>query len=883
MATRTAIVEGDRNVLITAPTNNALIVTGDRNTVEMKLDGAGAALAFAFRWNRPKARRRRDRPAPPPRLEQHVDREREVDVLAAATDPPRVVNVYGEPGVGKTHVLVEALNRRECELRDGTVYLDGRGRDADDLLHAVFEALFETRLPLRAQQIERHLGDRRAVLALENVQIAPEDSQRLALATPACRLLLTSSERVLFEGVALALAGLAPEHGAAIAEQELGRALSGRERAAAESVSEGLHGHPLRLRQTFGRARDAGLRIDQLAPRAASAYDRAQALTAQERSVARVLAVHGDAPLGVEHIEAIAGPGAGEIAAQLEARHEARSHSPRYSLPGDLARALQDGFRLDAELDHALAHFADWARAEARAGRRDRVLLEADALVALLERAHALGSDREVVRLGVAIEGALAWGNRWEAWRRVLELVLAAARASGDGWAEGAALHQLGTRAYGAGDAAAAQRLLEQALARREQIGDTAGARTTRQNLRVVGGGPPLLYKLSHLPLAIVATIAAVLVIGAAAATGAGSSDRDDDTDTTDVVRTAQLSVAVAGQGSIVSAPAAIDCPRTCEAGVSRGRTVVLTARHAGGSDFAGWSGACSRARTRPRCTVTMDGPRRVAARFAPRRTGGGGDLRVSIRTTGSGSGRISGPTGSGLDCTSSCDASFPAATAAVTLRASADAGSTFVGWGGACPGTDATCEVVLAGRATIVRPRFDLKEVDEGLLLVRVEGAELGTVTSDPKGLDCRRECRAPFPLGRAVALNAAADTGSRFVGWRGIAGCEAAPTCVVTVDDATAVTAVFAKRAIHTLTTQVRQAPAVWEIRTSADTDTVGRNCSSGCDYSAGSEIEVKVSADDPVQTWTGCASSTKTTCRLTLTGDTTVTADFGISSVD
>ena len=58
MAARAAIVEGDRNVLITAPTNNALIVTGDGNTVEMKLDGAGAALAFAFRWNRPKARRR---------------------------------------------------------------------------------------------------------------------------------------------------------------------------------------------------------------------------------------------------------------------------------------------------------------------------------------------------------------------------------------------------------------------------------------------------------------------------------------------------------------------------------------------------------------------------------------------------------------------------------------------------------------------------------------------------------------------------------------------------------------------------------------------------------------------------------------------------------
>lgn len=948
MATRTAIVEGDRNVLITAPTNNALIVTGDRNTVEMKLDGAGAALAFAFRWNRPKARKRGDRPAPPPRFELHVDRDREVAVLAAAADPPRVVNIYGEPGVGKTHVLVEALNRRECELRDGTVYLDGRGRDADDLLHAVFEALFETRIPLRDQQIERHLKARRAVLALENVDVAPADSQRLALAAPAGRLYLTSSARVLFDGFALRLDGLLPEHGVAIAEQELGRALSGRERAAAVSVCEGLRGHPLQLRQTFGRARDAGLGIDQLAPRAASAYERAQALTAQERNVARVLAVHGGAPLGVEHIEAIAGPGARAIAAQLAARHEARSHSPRYSLPGDLAAALDEGPQLDVEYDHALSHFAEWAQAEARAGRRERVLLEADALVALLERGHARGRHQEVVRLGVAIEGALAWGNRWAAWQRVLELVLAGARANGDLWAEGAALHQLGTRAYGTGDAGEAKRLLEQALERREQIGDRAGAQTTRRNLRVVGGGPPLLYRLSHLPLAIVATIVAVLVIGAGAAIGGDddvtaqlavtvsgpgsvastpaaiscrprcSAQLDTGTDvllqpapdegaefrgwsgggctgrgrcrltfeaaTTLTARFAalpdpqELSVEVAGQGSVVSTPAAIDCPQACDAGYPRGRTVVLAARRAAGWTFASWSGACARFGSRPRCEVRMEGPRSVAARFDEER-GGGGDLRLSVRPAGDGSGRVTGPAGSGLDCTAPCSATFPAGTAAVTLRAAEDEGSVFAGWGDACPGAEGTCAVALAGAETIVRPRFDLKAVEQGLVHLRFRGAELGTVTSDPAGLSCRRECREPFPRGAAVTLTAEADKGSRFVGWRGVAGCRAAPTCVVTVAELTPVTALFARLPRHTLTTRARDAPGVYEIRTSADTDTVGRNCNSGCDYTAGSVIEVTVTADDPVQTWTGCASSTPTTCRLTLTADTTVVADFDI----
>ncbi|HWC26206.1 MAG TPA: NB-ARC domain-containing protein, partial [Solirubrobacteraceae bacterium] len=431
MATRAAIVEGQRNVLIAAPTNNALIVTGDRNTVEMRLEGAGAALAFAFRWHRPRPRRRGDRPSAPPCFERHVDRDAEVRTVAGDDGAPRVVNLYGPAGIGKTHVLVEALNRRECEMRDGAVYLDGRGRDAEDLLHAIFEVLFECRVPLRDLQIERHLDDRRAVVALEDVDVASERAQRLALAVPSCRVFVTSRERVLYDGVALKIDGLAAQHAVAIAEQELGRPLSVRERAAAESVAEGLRGHPLQLRQIFGRARDAGLSIEQLAPRAATAVERAQALSPEERQVARTLAVHGDASLGVEHIEALAGYGARSAAVALEARHEARSHSPRYSLAGGLSDAFEER-ELAPELDRALEHFIGWGEDEARAGRRDAVLRETAALVALLERAQAAGRADDVVRLGLAIEGALAWGNRWQAWRRVLELVLAAARENGD-------------------------------------------------------------------------------------------------------------------------------------------------------------------------------------------------------------------------------------------------------------------------------------------------------------------------------------------------------------------------------------------------------------------------------------------------------------------
>ena len=191
--------------------------------------------------------------------------------------------------------------------------------------------------------------------------------------------------------------------------------------------------------------------------------------------------MHGDAPLGAEHIEALAGPGATTIAAQLEARHEARSHSPRYSLAGDLAEALDEGSQLDAEFNHALSYFAGWARDEARAGRRDGVLLETPALVELLERAQARGRHEEVVRLGIAIEGALAWGNRWAAWKRGARARCSPRRARpGTAGPRPPRCISSARAPYGSGDARAATELLEQALALREQIGDARRGRGRR-------------------------------------------------------------------------------------------------------------------------------------------------------------------------------------------------------------------------------------------------------------------------------------------------------------------------------------------------------------------------------------------------------------------
>ena len=247
---------GDRSVAIDAPTSNTVIVTGDRNTVRMELGGPGAVLAFLFRWDRPRARRRRDVPCPPA-FTDHVDRGDEVAaVVGTGEGEPRVANVYGERGIGKTHVLLAALNAPGGREKHGRAYVAARDLDADDTLHAVFDAFFTVKTPRRDLRIEEHLRGRRAVVAVDDVALAPDDAQRLVLAMPRSRLFIGSAERTVLDGVPVPVHGLTPEHAPAIAAQELGHPLSDVERIAAEAIADAVDGHPVLLRQLYGVARD---------------------------------------------------------------------------------------------------------------------------------------------------------------------------------------------------------------------------------------------------------------------------------------------------------------------------------------------------------------------------------------------------------------------------------------------------------------------------------------------------------------------------------------------------------------------------------------------------------------------------------------------------
>jgi Divergent InlB B-repeat domain len=119
---------------------------------------------------------------------------------------------------------------------------------------------------------------------------------------------------------------------------------------------------------------------------------------------------------------------------------------------------------------------------------------------------------------------------------------------------------------------------------------------------------------------------------------------------------------------------------------------ITLTATASAGSMFAGWTDAtCSAYGTSP-CQLTLTAATTVTAAFAviPSYL-----LSVSV----AGSGTVTS-TPSGINCSPSCLASFQSGKQ-ITLTASANSGSTFAGWGGACSGSG-SCQVTIRAGTSV-------------------------------------------------------------------------------------------------------------------------------------------------------------------------------------
>ena len=151
---------------------------------------------------------------------------------------------------------------------------------------------------------------------------------------------------------------------------------------------------------------------------------------------------------------------------------------------------------------------------------------------------------------------------------------------------------------------------------------------------------------------------------------------------------TGRLTVTVAGGGTVTSQPAGISCPPACSAAFATVDRVTLVAAAAAGSNFTGWSGACTGPDVTCRLTVAVTGAQ-VSASFTAK-------PRLTVSASAGGT-----VTGGGIACPPTCRVVVDPGQS-VTLTATPKQYYTFGAWGGACSGTALTCTVVVNANQTV-------------------------------------------------------------------------------------------------------------------------------------------------------------------------------------
>ncbi len=437
-------------------------------------------------------------PRPFPNL---LDRAESVDAFTESIGAATPLEFVGQNGIGKTSLLRHVAYRPESTtLRDGIVYLAVRQHSGDDLLQFLFDAFYESDIPLKPTEAEiRHaLQDKQALVILDDVELDRGEVGALMDAAPACSFILATQRRHMWgEGRSVTLRGIPLEDTFTLLENELGRPLTAVERSVVPDLHNALDGHPLGLIQIAAMARDDGRSLTDLAqrlntnaPKRALAIEMMASLSKPEARVVLALAALNGAPVHADHLAELAKlPDADATLSALLERNLVQAHSPRYTLTGTMQLDLQQALDLSAWRERALAHYVQWV--ERNRSSAERLLEEVEPILSVLKWAAETQRWESVMRLGRAMDGALALGKLWGAWARVLAWILQAARALSDQALEAWTLHQSGTRALCLGQAPAARSLLVKALRLREALGDHAGAAITRHNLRVLFPPPP--------------------------------------------------------------------------------------------------------------------------------------------------------------------------------------------------------------------------------------------------------------------------------------------------------------------------------------------------------------------------------------------------------
>ncbi|WP_432101739.1 ATP-binding protein [Streptomyces sp. bgisy091] len=489
-------------------------------------------------------------PGPPapqmPLLEREEEREKLVRLLARG----RSVRLTGPAGSGRT-ALLDAVAADCADLApDGIVRLSGHKRTAGELLHALFEAVYEAPLHRPDREDLRTLVQGiGAVVVVDDTEIGGAQLQELLDATPECAFLLAtapdapapSAEANLDE---VPLTGLGRAASIELMEHVVERPLTEEEANWAGDLWFESEGLPLRFVQAgalirrhddlrtgqeafdadhadydddpedtpFGRRPEpARMPLPSLGEGAAPAALIASRLSEAARETLRfAVALGGEVPHQA-HLPALVGDTHADAAlGELAGNGLLSPAGPRYRLAaGALAQLEASGYGDGAE-EHARSvaqHYSWWAAHPSVTP--ERAAAEADAIIAAMARlvpGDTPGQASVAVLLARSAAPAFAAAMQWGAWEKSLRTGQEAARIAGEVAEEAYFHHELGILALCTGQLDRARAELETSISMRGALADKPGAVAGRRALALVAdrSGEPLPSTLvgDDIPLA---------------------------------------------------------------------------------------------------------------------------------------------------------------------------------------------------------------------------------------------------------------------------------------------------------------------------------------------------------------------------------------------
>lgn len=328
-----------------------------------------------------------------------------------------------------------------------------------------------------------------------------------------------------------------------------------------------------------------------------------------------------------------------------------------------------------------------------------------------------------------------------------------------------------------------------------------------------------------------------------------------------------------------------------CAVDVPEGTTVTLTSVADGASPpdvaqhFAGWGGACATV-TGATCTlVAADGAQNVTAGYF-------GGRALNVVMAGDGGGMVT--TTTGISCTRSENVNTGVCTAnavhgsTVVLSVVANALSEFTGWSGACDGQSANCIVSLTEPQTAIAT-FARRQVP---LTINVNGSGNGTVFANGVPICSRQSyqpavvtCVTDFAASSVLTITTVAGAVTDVAGMTG--DCNGQTACVLTMNSAHMITALFAAKPPVTLTIEgistgsgtIRSSEAEPLIDCPVRNGVAsGPKCSTNVPIGTQLTLTAVGDAANALRFWAGaCATATTSRCAVTMNSSATATVGF------